>query len=80
MCACTRARTENEDAVPQRLRPVGLHGDVQDGGVSRHDAHAVVLLCLPEHPQQLIGYDAVQGGDGHHGDDEGEERVYLWRK
>lgn len=59
VCVCVR--TENEDTVPQRLGSVGLHGDVQDGWVSCHDAHAVVLLRLPEHPQQLIGYDAIQG-------------------
>lgn len=73
-------RTQNEDTVPQRLSSIRLHCNVQDGWVSCHNAHAVVLLRLPEHPQQLIGYDTIQGRNGDHGHHEGEKGVYLWKK
>lgn len=71
--------TEDQDSVAQRLGPVGLHGQVQHGGVSPAEADAVVLLRLPEHPQQLVGDDPVQRRNGHHGHHEGQEGVDLLR-
>lgn len=43
--------SENKDSVAKRLCTVGLHGDIQHGGISPDDADTVVLLRLTEHPQ-----------------------------
>lgn len=62
------------------LSTVGLHSDIQHGGIAANDADTVVLLCLTEHSQQLIGYDPVQCRYGHHGYHEGQKCVYLFRE
>lgn len=69
--------SENKNSVAKRLSTVGLHGGIQDGGISPTDADTVVLLCLAEHSQKLIGYDPVQCRYGHHGYHKGQKRIYL---
>lgn len=66
--------------MAERLGAVGLHSDVQHGGVPAGDADAVVLLGLAEHPQQLVGDDPVQHRNDHHGHHEGQEGVHLFRE
>lgn len=45
--------------MPKRLSTVGLRGDIKNGSIPANDADAVVLFCLAEHSQQLMGYDPV---------------------
>lgn len=78
MCECSL--TENKDSVAKRLSTIWLHCNIQHGGISPNDADTIVLLCLSEHPQQLIGYDPVQHRYGHHGYQKGQECVYLFRE
>lgn len=65
--------------MAKRLSTVGLHGDIQNGGISPNDADTVVLLGLAEHSQQLIGYDSVQCRYDHHGYHKGQKGIYLFR-
>lgn len=69
--------TEQEDAVAESTGAVGLHGDVEDGRVPADHADAVVPLRPAEHTQQLLGDQAVQGRDGGHGQQKGQEGVHL---
>lgn len=77
---CARSLTEDENSVAKRLGAVGLHGDVQDGGISPNDADTVVLLCLAEHSQQLIGDNPVQCRYGQHGYHKGQKCIHLYRE
>lgn len=65
--------------MAKRLSTVGLYSHIQSGGISPNDAHTVVLLCLTEHSQQLIGYDPIQSRYGHHGYHKGQKCVNLFR-
>lgn len=66
--------------MAKRLSAVGFHCHVQHGGISSGDGHAVVLLGFLEHPQQLIGYDPIEHGNGNHRQHKGQECIYLFRK
>lgn len=81
MCVCVWVRllslTQQQDSVAERAGTVGLHIHVEDGSIPVNHADAVVLLGLTEHSQQLVGNEAIQGGDGCHGNQEGQKGVYL---
>lgn len=63
--------------MPKRLSTIGLHCDLKNGSIPADDANTVVLLCLMEHSQQLMGYDPVQSRYGHHGYYKGQKCIYL---
>lgn len=63
--------------MPKRLSAVGLRSDIKNGSIPTNDAHTVVLVCLAEHLQQLMGYDPVQGRYGHHGYYKGQKCICL---
>lgn len=77
VCVCVCPLTENENPMAEWLSAVGLHSDVQHGGISSNDADSVFLLRLPEHSKQLIGYDPIQRRYDHHGDHKRQECVDL---
>lgn len=83
VCRCRMgwcSLTKNKNSMAKRLSTVGLHGDVQHGGIAPDDADAVVLLCLSEHSQQLIGYDSVQSRYGDHGHHKGQKSIDLFKE
>lgn len=71
--------TKNKNSMPQWLRTVGLHSNIQNGGISPDDTNAVVLLCLAEHSQELIGYDPIECRYGHHWYHKGQKCIHLFR-
>lgn len=69
--------TQHPDAVLQGLHSAGLHGHAEHGLLPTNGAHLVLLGCLLEHHQQLVGDDGVEHGNDHHGEHEGDEGVDL---
>lgn len=69
--------TKNKNSMPKRLSTIGLHGDIKNGSIPTDNANTIVLFCLAEHSQKLMGDDSVQGRYGHHGYNKGEKGIHL---
>lgn len=69
--------TQDPDAVLQGLHAAGLHGHAEHRLLPADGAHLVLLGCLLEHDQELVGNDGVEHGNDNHGEHEGDESVDL---